>query len=120
MRRVKSEAKYGGLPCNKTISETIPCGTDPCRLGKKVVNCLWGDWGAWGACDKCGGEKRRYRHIEKIPSMEGRLVNTSLPKSSRTALAIVTTVSIVCGAIGPTMVTAPPLAELAIRNVTAP
>lgn len=71
MRRVKSEAKSGGLPCNNTISETIPCGTDACRLGKKVVNCLWGEWGPFGACDKCGGQKRRYRHIEKTPEHGG-------------------------------------------------
>jgi len=71
MRRITSEAKSGGAPCNTTIGETMACGVDPCRLGKKTVNCLWGDWGDWGACDKCGGEKRRYRHIEKMPENGG-------------------------------------------------
>lgn len=71
MRRITSEAKSGGAPCNTTIGETMACGIDPCRLGKKTVNCLWGDWGNWGACDKCGGEKRRYRHIEKMPENGG-------------------------------------------------
>lgn len=58
--------------------------------------------------------------LRRCPSMEGRLVNTRLPRSSRTALAVATNVSTVCGAIGPTTGIAPPLAELATRNVTAP
>jgi len=27
------------------------------------VDCAYGEWVEWGACDKCGGERTRFRHI---------------------------------------------------------
>merc|ERR1712003_27068 len=27
------------------------------------IDCRWGDWEHWGDCDKCGGQKRRFRHV---------------------------------------------------------
>merc|ERR1712019_95969 len=71
VRRVEKEAKAGGIPCNDTLSETIPCGVESCGTGEQI-DCKWGDWEPWGACDKCGGEKRRYRHIERMPDKGGK------------------------------------------------
>lgn len=70
-RQVTTEPKSSGKPCTGPLSETGGCGERPCR-DNSPVDCLWGDWSGWGACDKCGGEKRRYRQIQHMPKFGGR------------------------------------------------
>jgi hypothetical protein len=35
------------------------------------MDCKWGDWQDWGECDKCGGQKRRFRHLKHHASCGG-------------------------------------------------
>eukprot|EP00929_Paragymnodinium_shiwhaense_P046776 TRINITY_DN237_c0_g1_i2.p1 TRINITY_DN237_c0_g1~~TRINITY_DN237_c0_g1_i2.p1 ORF type:complete len:1626 (-),score=427.77 TRINITY_DN237_c0_g1_i2:188-5065(-) len=62
-RTVTTPAKNGGKPCTGVLATTEPCNTQACPAVCDVVDCKWSDWGAWSDCDKCGGEKRRQRHI---------------------------------------------------------
>eukprot|EP00929_Paragymnodinium_shiwhaense_P046780 TRINITY_DN237_c0_g2_i2.p1 TRINITY_DN237_c0_g2~~TRINITY_DN237_c0_g2_i2.p1 ORF type:complete len:1617 (-),score=410.89 TRINITY_DN237_c0_g2_i2:304-5154(-) len=62
-RTILVNAKNGGKPCTDTLSKTEPCHTQACPAECKAVDCKWSDWGAWSDCDKCGGQKRRQRHI---------------------------------------------------------
>lgn len=62
----------GGRPCMGAEVETGPCGLVPCLQEAKVVDCEWGLWADWGACDKCGGERRRYRHVNMMPEHGGK------------------------------------------------
>merc|ERR1712050_645861 len=53
----------GGEGCEETLSETRGCDSRPCPTECSPVDCKWSGWNHWGACDKCGGEKKRFRHI---------------------------------------------------------
>ncbi|KAL8437124.1 hypothetical protein Efla_007095 [Eimeria flavescens] len=66
-RRILSEAKFGGEPCQLT-EETADCSLEePC-----VEDCVLGNWGEWGACSATcgGGYKRRQREVQ-TPPMNG-------------------------------------------------
>ncbi|KAL8441527.1 hypothetical protein Emed_007553 [Eimeria media] len=63
-RRILSEAKFGGEPCQLT-EETADCFLEePC-----VEDCVLGNWGEWGPCSATcgGGYKQRQREIHKPP-----------------------------------------------------
>merc|ERR1712048_336787 len=53
------------------LSETRPCELDACPNGCKAADCIWGHWSEWSACDKCGGEKRRFRHVVSMAKCGG-------------------------------------------------
>merc|ERR1712048_352043 len=81
-RKVKTEAKAGGKPCggeDGALSETTGCNEGSCNAGVEVQDCTWGDWKNWGECDKCGGEKRRYRLITAMPKNGGKPCDKNLP-----------------------------------------
>ena len=29
----------------------------------RPTDCMWGQWEMWGACDKCGGQRKRFRRV---------------------------------------------------------
>lgn len=61
-RRILSEAKFGGEPCELT-EETSDCSLEaPC-----VTDCLLGDWGEWSSCSATcgGGYKQRKREVRE-------------------------------------------------------
>ncbi|KAL8453703.1 hypothetical protein Emag_001748 [Eimeria magna] len=63
-RRILSEARFGGEPCQLT-EETADCFLEkPC-----VEDCIVGSWGEWGPCSATcgGGYKQRQREIQKPP-----------------------------------------------------
>merc|ERR1719240_1450598 len=45
----------------------------PCEIStpSPATPCQWSDWSEWGACDKCGGQRKRTRHIDKMPEAGG-------------------------------------------------
>jgi len=69
-REVKIPASGAGKPCADTVAHTQGCGTDPCE-GPDPIPCKWQEWSDWGACDKCGGQKKRFRHIAQMPENAG-------------------------------------------------
>merc|ERR1712216_398060 len=44
------------------LSEVKPCNTGPCDAPCKRVDCAWHAWSEWGTCDKCGGQRKRFRN----------------------------------------------------------
>merc|ERR1712048_256979 len=58
----------GSTICKGNLAEVEMCHTKACER----QDCVWADWSDWGACDKCGGQKRRFRHIISLPSYGGR------------------------------------------------
>ncbi|CAE8723688.1 unnamed protein product, partial [Polarella glacialis] len=70
-RDVLHENRHGGLPCNNALVETAGCVQKTCDVCAPV-DCNWGDWEMWSACDKCGGQRKRYRHIEVQPECGGK------------------------------------------------
>lgn len=66
-RHIETPANRRGDGCKGPVVETLECNRKACD-GNGVTDCKWGDWSSWGSCDKCGGQKRRTRHIE----IEGR------------------------------------------------
>jgi len=69
-RKIEVEASGGGKPCQDATSEGQGCSADPCE-GPEPVPCKWQDWSDWGACDKCGGQKKRFRHVAQMPENNG-------------------------------------------------
>merc|ERR1711879_829189 len=58
-------------PCPTLLKEAGPCNRKPCGPSCKRQDCIWGDWGDWSACDKCGGQKRRFRRPKVHPKCGG-------------------------------------------------
>jgi len=69
-RAVLTPSSGGGQPCEGDLEETGPCHTEACPA-PLAIDCEWQDWSEWGACDKCGGQKKRFRHIMTMPEHGG-------------------------------------------------
>uniref|UniRef100_A0A7S4PXZ7 Spondin domain-containing protein n=1 Tax=Alexandrium monilatum TaxID=311494 RepID=A0A7S4PXZ7_9DINO len=72
-RRVLTEAKNFGMACSGALSDTERCEMDPCvdSLPPSAKPCVWGTWQDWGSCDRCGGQKKRFRFILQMPKDGG-------------------------------------------------
>jgi len=70
-RHIKTPAKHGGEPCERT-EEAEACNMQSCNR-----NCVLGRWGKWSACSKaCGvGVMVRTRPVEKPAMGTGRCVS---------------------------------------------
>jgi len=64
-RQVLQEPDNGGQGCTDDLSMVKPCNTVKCNTECTPVDCTWGAWSYWGTCDKCGGQKSRYRHVSE-------------------------------------------------------
>merc|ERR1712048_981181 len=78
-RTIIVEAKGTGKPCSGSLSMVDACNTWPCPLAPGSDDCQWGSWQSWGACDKCGGQRKRFRHIKVMAQNGGR---ECLPQAS--------------------------------------
>merc|ERR1712080_669433 len=70
-REIVHEASNHGQVCADPLSETAGCNIQACPVGCAPIDCVWGDWGEWSACDKCGGERKRFRHVSTLPECGG-------------------------------------------------
>eukprot|EP00927_Polykrikos_kofoidii_P076775 TRINITY_DN73801_c0_g1_i1.p1 TRINITY_DN73801_c0_g1~~TRINITY_DN73801_c0_g1_i1.p1 ORF type:complete len:1551 (+),score=187.84 TRINITY_DN73801_c0_g1_i1:478-4653(+) len=70
-RAIVQLPKRGGKACNAALDMVEECNSNPCGKVEKPIDCKFGDWGDWSACSKCGGEKRRLRHIISFPASGG-------------------------------------------------
>jgi len=61
----------GGRPCNQTLAEIDQCNMGPCPDEPVPIACNMSVWTPWSDCDKCGGQKRRNRHIVQMPKNKG-------------------------------------------------
>merc|ERR1719361_2372546 len=64
-RSIVEESKNGGSPCVDHLSETAGCDLAACAA-HPGTDCKWDAWSQWGACDKCGGQRKRFRHIAQM------------------------------------------------------
>jgi len=72
IRRIVTEPKGGGIPFSGPLEQTDGCNLDPCLVnGTAPIPCTWGDWSEWGACDKCNGQRHRFRNIKTMPEFGG-------------------------------------------------
>lgn len=62
-REVLKHPANGGIHCEEVLREVRGCNRAPCSRGCEPQDCRWDDWGEWSACDKCGGQRKRFRHI---------------------------------------------------------
>eukprot|EP00929_Paragymnodinium_shiwhaense_P050191 TRINITY_DN25294_c0_g2_i1.p1 TRINITY_DN25294_c0_g2~~TRINITY_DN25294_c0_g2_i1.p1 ORF type:complete len:1607 (+),score=365.13 TRINITY_DN25294_c0_g2_i1:131-4951(+) len=71
VRQIDEMPQYGGKPCDGGLSEVRECGRSRCH-GPTPTNCAFGDWEAWGACSKCGGQRKRFRHVKVYAKHDGK------------------------------------------------
>jgi len=71
-RSIQGDPAVSGPDCLGALSETRGCSTKPCPVLCTPVDCQWGHWSQWSACDKCGGEKKRTRHVQVLPTCLGK------------------------------------------------
>merc|ERR1712187_114579 len=65
------------------LKEVSDCGLTACARGSCApVDCLWGKWAQWMSCTKCGGERKRYRHILRYPKCGGSPCHPSLAEEA--------------------------------------
>merc|ERR1712217_249538 len=61
-----------GRGCDGPLSDMTSCSMQACKVECSPVDCLWGPWESWSACDKCGGQRKRFRHITRHPLCGGK------------------------------------------------
>jgi len=62
-RNLQNNPHNAGKHCDRSLVVTKACSLQPCPTCTRV-DCLWSEWEMWGACDKCGGQRKRYRHVK--------------------------------------------------------
>mmetsp|Transcript_20560 Transcript_20560/g.44936 ORF Transcript_20560/g.44936 Transcript_20560/m.44936 type:complete len:1516 (-) Transcript_20560:96-4643(-) len=51
-----------GKACAGSLVQIRECGRGACTKAVPI-DCKFGDWQDWGACDKCGGQRKRFRSM---------------------------------------------------------
>lgn len=69
-RHIEQQPENMGAACSGSLSEVHECRTDWCD-GEQPVDCELGEWEVWSACDKCGGQRKRFRKIVNYPQYGG-------------------------------------------------
>uniref|UniRef100_A0A7S2NEM3 Spondin-like TSP1 domain-containing protein n=1 Tax=Alexandrium andersonii TaxID=327968 RepID=A0A7S2NEM3_9DINO len=59
----------GGAPCEGGLSEVQECGRNSCLHDPQ--DCKLDEWQEWSACDKCNGQKKRFRDVLQYASDGG-------------------------------------------------
>lgn len=73
-REIEMAPRNGGTACVDSLKKVEPCNTQAC-VNPDKVDCKFGDWAEWGACDKCGGQMKRYRSIQRHAAHGGKQCN---------------------------------------------
>jgi len=69
-RTILVHPKNGGKICDGALSIVANCHGPVCP-SPLAVNCKPGDWQDWARCDKCSGQRKRYRNGVTLPSDGG-------------------------------------------------
>jgi len=83
LREIISEAANGGTGCKGPLSKVKVCDAGSCPTPPPPLPCLWGDWMAWGSCDKCGGQQKHNRQIERMPEPGGEACEAGASEETR-------------------------------------
>jgi hypothetical protein len=70
-RKIMQQPKNGGLPCGGDIHEVAECSRMKCP-SPPPVHCTFSEWQDWAACDKCSGERKRFRDIATYAAHGGK------------------------------------------------
>lgn len=70
-RTVDRPSLNGGQVASGALEQTMVCSLQSCTNNCEPVSCMWGMWSEWSACDRCGGERRRFRHVLQHPRCGG-------------------------------------------------
>jgi len=66
-RSRKTDAQFGGKACNLSVSEELPCNSQPC-----AVDCQMTAWSAWSSCSAtCQSGTRTRNRTVKVKSAVG-------------------------------------------------
>ncbi|CAK9092354.1 unnamed protein product [Durusdinium trenchii] len=71
-RRILQRPENGGKFCDGELTVTESCNNAPCHTCTPT-DCMWGQWEMWGACDKCGGQRKRFRRVTVQADCGGRI-----------------------------------------------
>eukprot|EP00434_Breviolum_minutum_P022929 symbB.v1.2.020228.t1/scaffold1690.1/size105730/2 len=71
-RMVLQRPENGGKMCDGDLVVTESCQNQPCHTCTPT-DCMWGQWEMWGACDKCGGQRKRFRRVTVQADCGGRI-----------------------------------------------
>lgn len=71
-RNVEQRAFHGGRGCLAALSEVQECNRHTCDGSRMPIDCQLGQWEEWGPCNKCGGEKTRFRNILRYAANGGK------------------------------------------------
>lgn len=75
-REIAQAPAHGGRSCEDSLSEVKECGRQACD-SHPPVDCAFGDWQAWTPCDKCDGERKRFRSVAALPAHGGKPCESS-------------------------------------------
>jgi len=73
-RTILTPGKDGGILCNGTFKKVEACNEQNCSAKQALLvgnDCSWAEWADWGACDRCGGQRKRFRHIGRQAGLGG-------------------------------------------------
>jgi len=72
-KAIIKQGANGGKMCSGALSKAVQCLKPKCFVPtfEPGTDCTWGDWSDWGECDKCGGQRKRNRHIDQMPENGG-------------------------------------------------
>jgi len=72
-RQISIEARHFGNACKGPLKESGRCDRAPCNLTTEASAkpCIWGVWQDWSSCDKCGGQRKRFRLMLQMPEDGG-------------------------------------------------
>lgn len=81
-REIVHERFAGGKACEGPLAVQQTCNNLECEAQCQPVDCLWADWTSWSACDKCGGQRKRFRHVSALPVCGGKLCDPTLAEET--------------------------------------
>lgn len=72
-RAIRTFPKGAGKMCDSAMTEVKECSQTFCEDMEGPKGCEYATWGVWQSCDKCGGTRKRVRHIERYPEHGGKV-----------------------------------------------
>lgn len=85
-RGVRTPPTAGGVPCQGSLEELVPCNLGKCQ-DQKERDCKFSPWTEWSHCDS-HDQRERYRLIAVEPLMDGKPCNGTLKEIRPCTIAV--------------------------------
>merc|ERR1712232_599501 len=69
-RKTLVNPKHSGKPCPIALEVVTQCNLQSCE--PDPIDCKVSEWEEWSGCNKCGGSRKRFRHISRFPKYGGK------------------------------------------------